>query len=280
MKVTLLDHMGSDLTVVNAARVSFNKKSEYLTGAYTSNDLAEEEKAEHAKKYGNATYVLNSLFKTETPAWYAGKRLAYADKKLIKYLADHQHWSPFSHCFLSFHIKAPIFVTRQLAKHQVGLSWNEVSRRYVDTQPELYWPTEWRKKAANKKQGSSDEVVKDVIISKYSYDTTEDGETIENESQDFIDIDTFLKPLALDMLYSYRRLISNGVCPEQARMILPLNTYTEFHWSGSLYAFARVVNLRTTMDTQKETREIAGQIKQIMLELFPESSKALLKEAV
>jgi thymidylate synthase (FAD) len=247
MKVTLLNYMGSDLTVVNAARVSFNKESSLV-----------------ASEDGEFPELV----------------LKESDKKLIKYLADHQHWSPFSHCFLSFHIKAPIFVTRQLAKHVVGLSWNEVSRRYVDTPPELYWPTEWRKKATNKKQGSSDETVKDIIISKYSYETTEYGETIENQSQDFVNITDLLYPIAEDSLYAYKRLISNGVCPEQARMILPLNTYTEFHWSGSLYAFARVVNLRTTMDTQKETREIALQIKQIMLELFPESSKALVKEAV
>lgn len=240
MKVTLKDHMGSDLTVVNAARVSFSKES----------SLGE---------FGD---------------------IRDRDKQLINYLADHEHWTPSAHCMIQLHVKAPIFVARQLAKHQVGLVWNEVSRRYVDSQPELYWPTEWRKKAANKKQGSSDEVVKDVLISKYSYETTEDGETVENESQDFIDIDKFLYPLANDMVYSYRRLISNGVCPEQARMILPLNTYTEWYWTGSLAAFARVVNLRTTMDTQKETREIALQIKQILLELFPESAKALLKEAV
>lgn len=275
MKVTLKDHMGSDLTVVNAARVSFSKESDYLRGAYTSDDLTDEEKAEHIDKYGNFTQ--NFLGK---PAHYFGKRLAANDKKLIKYLAEHNHWTPFGHCSLQIHVKAPIFVARQLVKHQVGLVWNEVSRRYVDSQPELYWPTEWRKKAANKKQGSSDEVVKDVIISKYSYETTEDGETIENESQDFIDIEQFLYPLVNDMVYSYRRLISNGVCPEQARMILPLNTYTEWYWTGSLAAFARVVNLRTTMDTQKETREIALQIKQILLELFPESAKALLKEVV
>jgi thymidylate synthase (FAD) len=109
MKVDLIDHMGSDLTVVNAARVSFNKTSSSLT-----------EK----------------------------------DIKLINYLAKHKHWSPFSHCFVQFRIKAPIFVARQLGKHQVGLAWNEVSRRYVDSEPEFYKPVMWRGRAENAKQGS------------------------------------------------------------------------------------------------------------------------------
>lgn len=242
MKVTYKEHMGSDLSVVNAARVSFSKESAWET--------------------------YNPLEGTEFDVGYYANCLSDKDKKLIKYLAEHNHWSPFSHCFVSFHIKAPIFVTRQLAKHVVGLSWNEVSRRYVDTPPELYWPAEWRKKAANKKQGSSDEVVDKLLVSVW--------DKYGDESLDEIKVTEVISRAAEDALYNYRTLIRQGVCPEQARMILPLNTYTEFLWSGSLYAFARVVNLRTTMDTQKETKEIALQIKQILLELFPESAKALL----
>ena len=114
MKVRLVDHMGSDLSVVNAARVSFAK--------------------EH-KEFDDV-----------------------GDTKLINYLAKHNHWSPFGHGSLQFAISAPVFVARQLVKHQVGLVWNEVSRRYVDNEPEFYTPTEWRKSAENKKQGSSDAV--------------------------------------------------------------------------------------------------------------------------
>ena len=112
---TLTDRMGSDLTVVNAARVSFATKHEE--------------------------------FKEEQ------------DERLIRYLAKHGHWSPFAHCSLQYHVRAPIFVARQLVKHQVGLSWNEVSRRYVDIEPEFYRVDKWRKKADDKKQGSSDEYV-------------------------------------------------------------------------------------------------------------------------
>ena len=126
MKVSLIDFMGSDLTVVNAARVSFNKESERV-------------------KMGN---LLD---------------LTEKDQKLISYLADHAHWSPFSHCFLQFRIEAPLFVARQLIKHQVGLAWNEVSRRYVDYEPKFYIPKMWRKRADNIKQGSaSDKIPYDI----------------------------------------------------------------------------------------------------------------------
>lgn len=196
MKVTLIDYMGSDLTVVNAARVSFNKESERVQ---------------------NGNY----------------QDLSEADQKLIKYLASHGHWSPFSHCFLQFRIEAPLFVARQLVKHQVGLAWNEVSRRYVDYEPTFYTPTEWRTKADNVKQGSSD-------------DTT------------FYDASTFMESAAEE----YRRMLDAGVAPEMARIILPQNMYTEWYWSGSLYAFSRVVNQRLDKTAQVETQQIAEMISQ------------------
>ena len=126
MHVKLMDRMGSDLTVVKAARLSFAKESEWDT----------------IPEGGQIEGALN-----------------YSDEKLIKYLAKHKHWSPFGHCSLQFHIKAPIFVARQLVKHQVGLVWNEVSRRYVDNEPEFYKPTQWRLRAEDKKQGSSEESI-------------------------------------------------------------------------------------------------------------------------
>lgn len=207
MKVTYKDHMGSDLTVVNAARVSFAKESVLFDDS---------------------------------------------DKKLLSYLAKHGHWSPFAHCTVQVHVKAPIFVARQLAKHQVGMSWNEVSRRYVKNDVELYWPEKWRKAAENVKQGSSDE---DVFI-EHEYIKWFGGEIIEE--------------------YSY--LLRCGVCPEQARMILPQNMYTEWYWTGSLYAFARVFNQRTHEGAQKETQEIAHQIGSICAQRFPVSWEVLTKE--
>ena len=122
MKVDYIDHMGDDLSVVNAARVSFDKESEL--------DYNEPKNVGYLKE---------------------------ADRKLISYLATHGHWSPFAHTSVCFRFKAPIFVARQLVKHQVGLTWNEVSRRYVKSEPELWWPEKWRKAAENVKQGSSDE---------------------------------------------------------------------------------------------------------------------------
>ena len=201
MNVQLIDKMGSDLSVVNAARVSFAKRKELL-----------DEK----------------------------------DEKLIKYLAEHDHWSPFGHTSLQFLIKAPIFVARQLVKHQVGLVWNEVSRRYVDDKPEFYIPFMWRKRAENKKQGSSNEEVE--------YDIT-----------DFV---SKSKELYNDMLES-------EIAPEMARMILPQNMMTEWYWSGTLYAFARVCELRCAEDTQEETRTIADSIDQLCNEEFPYSWKYL-----
>ena len=204
MDVKLIDKMGSDLTVVNAARVSFGKNKEVLDAS---------------------------------------------DEKLIKFLAKHNHWSPFAHCSLQFRIKAPIFVARQLVKHQVGLSWNEISRRYVDYEPEYYMPTSWRLRAEDKKQGSSDE--------KIDYDI---ANTIKNANT------------------TYNDMLDKGIAPELARMVLPQNMYTEWYWSGTLYAFARICDLRCADDTQEETRVIADIIDEITHNQFPVSWKYLRNE--
>lgn len=226
MNVTLIDHMGSDLSVVNAARVSFDKESDW----------------EH------------TLIPEKSTAWCDcfSQKLSERDAKLIRYLARHNHWTPFGHCFASFRVKAPIFVARQLGKHQVGLVWNEVSRRYVDSEPEFYVPTEWRKRAENVKQGSSDEAC---------------GWT-----------DTWWYTKSIDeMMMTYREMLSVGVCPEQARMVLPQSMLTEWVWSGSLAAFARVCKLRLDPHTQKETRDIAEMIDAEMRRLFPVSWEALME---
>ena len=211
--VTLVDHMGSDLTVVNAARVSFAKTSEW--------DRIPE--AGPVEGY-----------------------LKLKDEKLIKYLAKHGHWTPFGHGSLQFHIKAPVFVARQLVKHQVGLVWNEVSRRYVDDEPEFYEPTEWRLAAENKKQGSSDETVE--------YD---------------------ISPLHENCKEVYQYMLKDGIAPEMARMVLPQSMMTEWYWSGTLYAFARVCNLRCKPDAQVETQMVADQIDKLAEDLFPYSWEAL-----
>jgi len=173
------------------------------------------------------------------------------DEKLIKYLATHDHWSPFGHASMQFRIKAPVFVARQLVKHQVGLVWNEVSRRYVDNEPEFYMPFMWRGKPENKKQGSSD---------------------LEHE----FDI-TMLMQNAKD---TYNQMIEEGIAPEMARMVLPQNMMTEWYWSGTLYAFARVCNLRNKEDSQEETRMVTHEIARHMKDHFPVSTKYLLDEEI
>jgi len=210
IKATLMDHMGSDITVVNSARVSFGKKSD---NTYTTDK----------------------------------------DEKLIWYLAEHKHMSPFGHCFASFHVKAPVFVARQLVKHKF-LRWNEISRRYVDDEPELYEPDVWRGRSADKKQGSSG-----VVEPLESFFHADDNETTINEA----------------VLALYNNLLVEGVAPEQARMVLPQSMMTEWYWSGSLDAFADMCNLRCASDTQAETRFVATQISDRMRRLFPVSWSAL-----
>jgi thymidylate synthase (FAD) len=227
--VELIDSMGSDLSVVNAARVSFDKISDY---------------PKEVDVYGKPL-----------------KNLLDKDVKLLSYLAKHNHWSPFAHTSLSFRIKAPIFVARQLAKHQVGGAWNEVSRRYVDSEPEFYFPEVWRKKADNVKQGSSDESVNLRI--QHAFDET--GL-----------VDTPFE-LCEGVLNHYQELLRQGVCPEQARMVLPQSTMTEWIWTGSLAFFARVCKLRLDSHTQRETQDVAKQIEELTSKVFPVSFKALME---
>lgn len=215
MEVNLIDHMGSDLSVVNAARVSFGKRKTY-------------------EDYTEIEYDIDNKKIAKVP------NLDKNDIKLIKYLAKHNHWTPMAHTSLQFHIKAPMFVARQLGKHQVGLVWNEISRRYVDSEPEFYSPSDWRLKALNVKQGSSDESIK-------------------------IDITEYNK-ICLNM---YNEILSKNVAPEMARMVLPMNIMTEFYWTGSLYSFVRICKLRLSSDTQLETRQVAQMIADKCSKLFP-----------
>lgn len=201
ISATLLRCMGDDLTVVNAARVSFKKHH---------------------------------------------KQLESKDPKLIKYLAEHKHFSPFGHCFASFHVKAPMFVARQLVKHKF-LRWSEVSRRYISDDPEFYTPAQWRGKSKDKKQGSEGVV---------------EGVDVQASRE--------------HALIQYRHLLSIGVCEEQARGELPLSTMTEWHWSGSLDAWADMCRLRCAPDSQLETQFVAQEISDEMRRMFPYSWEALL----
>ena len=213
IKATYINHMGNDLTVANAARVSFGKTSEM-----------------------------------EDDPWGPPK-LKAKDDKLIRYLAKHKHISPFGHCFASFHVKAPIFVARQLVKHKF-LRWNEISRRYIDDEPVFYVPDTWRGRSADKKQGS------------------------DGVSHPPLWLDSTMNQV-LDL---YDQMIHDGVAPEQARMVLPQSTMTEWYWSGSLDAFADMCRLRCASDTQYETRVVADNINEKMATLFPVSWDALTED--
>jgi len=217
IEVTYIDHMGSDLSVVNAARVSFGKKSEWHQRIYTGEP---------------------NILKTK-------------DAKLIRYLAKHNHKSPFNHTFATFHVKAPIFVARQLVKHEY-MPWNEISRRYVDDEPEFYQPDVWRGRSEDKKQGSAGEI-HDIRPS-------------------------VARNMVEDCRQNYNYLLAKGVSPEQARMVLPQSTMTEWYWSGTVYAFAKMCQLRMQQDTQQESREVAMQVDEYMEKLYPESWKALMKD--
>jgi thymidylate synthase (FAD) len=212
--IELIDKMGSDLTVVNSARVSFGKRKEV---------------------YDNS------------------------DRKLVKYLAKNRHWSPFRHMMVQFHVKAPEFVMRQWYKHVVGIettsssstkdhAWNEISGRYVPV-TDFYNPSEWRKQSEDNKQ-ASEGAVSDQEAAKKIFDSAMNH-----------------------VLDSYQKLLDAGVAKEQARMILPLNQYTEVYWTASFQAVMNFIDLRDETTAQWEIQQYAKAMKEIMLEIFPETTK-------
>lgn len=209
MKVELVDFMGSDLTVVNAARVS----------------------------YGKIT-----------------KELRDKDVKLLHYLAEHGHWTPFAHPQLSFRISTSISMARQLFRHQVGLIPNETSRRYVTDEPTFDLPEELRKAPlrGQSKQGSSEAFV------------AEQSKRIHD----------LMVAFCTDAVKLYDQFLMAGVAPEQARLILPMALVTEWIWTGSLMAFIRVCKDRLAPDAQAETRAVAVEIHKHLGKIFPESVNA------
>lgn len=222
MEVTLIDVMGDDLRVANAARVSFNKESDwqFMGKGWDRNDP-------------------NQLHLTEQ------------DQKLISYLVKHNHWTPFSHVQISLRERVPIFVARQRFKHMVGFTYNEVSRRYVDDPPEFFMPEEWRGRPVNAKQGSSEEVITEIpyYFAYEVYDRSDLGKAknIKYQYEELIRITSGF----------YKTLIEAGVAPEQARMVLPQSMYTEYYVTGSLAAFARAYNLRADPHSQQEIQDLA-----------------------
>lgn len=207
IKAEYIDHLGSDLTVVNSARVSFNKESSIFT---------------------------------------------LQDEKLVTYLANHNHFTPFTHPQITLRETVPIFVARQRFKHTVGFTYNEVSRRYVDEEPTFHFPMVWRSRPVGSvKQGSGDpHQASNLFAGLY-------GEFLESA------------------LRLYIQMIDSGVAPEQARMVLPQSMLTSYYVTGSLAAFARLYKQRSDSHAQKEIQELANQIDQIIAPLYPVSWNAL-----
>jgi thymidylate synthase (FAD) len=222
MEVTLIDKMGDDSRVVDAARVSFSKVAE------------------------NYTQEQNN--------------------KLIKYLATHGHFTPFTHPMITVREKVPIFVARQRFKHTVGFTYNEVSRRYVDDTPEFYIPDTWRSRPdKSMKQGSGSEIIDhfpDHGFCCNAYDK------ITDRYEDFL---SHAEQLYSDLLHA-------GVAPEQARMVLPQSMYTEYYCTGSLAAWARAYKLRVDAHAQKEIQDVAIKWDEIIRPLFPVAWSALVDE--
>jgi thymidylate synthase (FAD) len=230
--VQLVDSMGSDLTVCNAARVSFAKETEW--------DVDEDAKSR--LKESGSTYHAEDL-----------NVLSKKDQKLLKYLAEHGHWTPFAHPQVTLRIKAPVSIRTQFFKHKQGFVENEISRRYVSFDPEFYRP-KWRGRPTNgAKQGSDDFI------------------EVDNETQQVFD------NTIRSAVYTYNQLLEQGVAPEQARFVLPQGMFTEWFWTGSLAAYMRFISQRIDDHAQWEIRQYAIAISGVMEGLFPWSSKYLAK---
>ena len=228
--VELIDSMGSDLTVCNAARVSFSKNTEWEI---------DEEAVERLRASGSSYHEEDV------------RRLSEKDQKLIRYLAKHNHWTPFAHPQITMRIKAPISIRTQMFKHKQGFVENEISRRYVSFEPEFYTP-QWRGKPTDgAKQGS----------------------------EDFIEIKPNTRQVYDNMMYgclmTYNELLEAGVAPEQARFVLPQAMYTEWYWTGSLAAYARFYKQRIDPHAQWEIRQYAEAVGKLIQPLFPFSWKEL-----
>lgn len=249
MKVEILEHMGSDLSIVNAARVSFQKESSW--------DTIEQE---IVKDDGSVLKIPKEVLKG-------------GDARLIAFLAKHKHIMPFAHPHISFRCEAPIAIVRQLYKHKVGFVESEVSRRYVDSTPEIYFPEKWRAKNPDKKQGSYEDVFVDKIEFSMMPSFDLGGRAYPTEYVE--DIHIAYRLAVNNCVRTYEAMIKAGVCPEQARFVLPQGMYTTWVWTSSLLGYARMHGLRNKPDTQKETRFFAEEIGKKLQELFPISWLAL-----
>ena len=212
MEVTLVDSMGSDSSVVDAARVSFSKRATEYTDE--------------------------------------------ANDKLLSFLAREGHWSPFAHTALTVRCKVPLYLAAQLKKHQVGLTWNEVSRRYVTTAIEFYDNQDWHHVPDNKKQGRGNEVTESTKFKAVT--------GYQNSCQAAYG----------GYLYLVDKL---NIAPEEARSVLPQATMTEFVWTGSLMAFVRVIKQRSDPGAQLIAQQFAALLADAIKDVYPKAYKVLME---
>lgn len=235
MKAQYIDHMGDDLAVVNAARVSFDKTSTYVYLDEDGNEVGKELPNGFAKSFLNTPKVLREK-----------------DVRLIKYLAKHDHWTPFAHTAIKLRMGAPVPIRTQCFKHKIGMVENEESRRYISSEPEIYVPL-FRKAADNKKQGSAEPFVGDE-----QYNLQQAYEKFTSDAVEF-----------------YKSLLARGVCEEQARFALPQGAVVNWIWTGNLVSFANFYKKRSASDAQGEIQLLAKEVDRIIAPLFPHSWKAL-----
>ena len=249
IKVTYEQHSGNDLTCVNAARVSFGKRSSMIEDEHGVWRLKEGDKRLIqflARGYTQDDY---EIFMSDT---LLNADYEDLEKVMWEFRDKGEHKSPFNHCFATFVVDAPMYVARQLVKHEY-MPWNEMSGRYIELD-NMFTPSAYRSKVRDKKQGSGANIKDADHFALKALFTTQNHEAYQ----------------------AYKDAIAYGLCEEQARGLLPLNTMTTWWWSGSLGAFAKMCRLRLAPDAQYESRLVAQQISNKMLELYPVAWKSLV----
>ena len=271
-----IDHMGSDLSVVNAARASFGKESDWDYGETTK--VIDEDRNvswQHLDKKlkpadANLIRFLATGYRTSEWAGFLDEvievsKLHDAKPRLTKLLHGYkrkaQHWAPFGHPHVEIRVKMPIFLARQFVKHQVGGVWSEESRRYISDEPEFWLPDEWHTRPDDIKQGSG------AVI---THMTWNDGGDVEQE-----EIDPIARELTAQQAYAYLQMVKGGVAPEEARIILTLNMMTTVVWTGSLLFWSRVCNQRVDSHAQLAAQALGRKISSIVQPLYPVSWEAL-----
>jgi thymidylate synthase (FAD) len=273
LKVQYYDHMGDDLKVVNMARASFDKRSDWVMKKETRTEIHSllgelpydvEVKTLSQRDKDLIFFLARGMPRKDYDAII--QRLVNANDhdtviQLVKELDADKHWAPFAHCQITLYVEAPIPIARQMFKHKIGMVESEVSRRYVSDEPDVFQPDVWRSRPDNIKQGSSD-----IPVDLSPIMNMEGPNGCVKMPDEVVS----------DAIETYNAMIELGVTPEQARFNLPQGMMTSWYWTGSLVSFARVIKQRSSSHAQFEARTIANQIRDIITPLYPISMEALL----